>query len=58
MQEKFGIKIPNNTKEALLLDKINGDSKWFDVIQKELKALDDLGIWKFHPHYHKMPSNY
>ena len=27
IHEKFGIKIPNSVKEALLLDKIKGDTK-------------------------------
>ena len=58
MKEKFGIKIPNSTKEALLLDKINGDSKWFDAIQKELNALESLGVWKFHRIGHRMPNEH
>eukprot|EP00957_Ditylum_brightwellii_P179360 13664109-Ditylum_brightwellii.AAC.1 len=27
-KEKFGIKIPNSTRETLLLDKANRDDKW------------------------------
>ena len=33
-QDKFGYKIPNNSREALLLDKKNGDTLWDDVISK------------------------
>eukprot|EP00957_Ditylum_brightwellii_P183720 13993559-Ditylum_brightwellii.AAC.1 len=32
IREKFGVKILRNTKEALLLDKKNGDSKWAEAI--------------------------
>ena len=32
MREQFGIKVPNSTKEALLLDMMSGDSKWHDAI--------------------------
>ena len=42
LREKFGIKISNNVKEALMLDKINGDTKWQDAIDKELRALEKL----------------
>ena len=42
IRDKFGVKIPNSTKEALLLDWINGDNKWCDSIQKELIALEKL----------------
>ena len=41
--EKFGIKKPNSIKEALSLDKINENSKWYDAIQKELSTLELLG---------------
>ena len=33
-REKFGIRIPNNVREALLFDKLNGDTKWADAIAK------------------------
>ena len=54
MRKKFGIKVPNSTKEASLLDKTNGDSKWHDAIQKELMALQKLNVWRFHLSNHKM----
>lgn len=46
--EKFGIKIPNNTREALLLDKMNGNTKWADAIAKEMLGLEQLGVFKYH----------
>ena len=48
MREKFGIKIPNNTREALLLDRMNGDNKWAEAIKKEMDALDQLGVFQYH----------
>ena len=34
--EKFGIKIPRNWKEAVKFDKANGDTKWQDAIRQEM----------------------
>ena len=34
---KFGIKVPHTVKEALSFDKDNGDTFWFDAINKEIK---------------------
>ena len=42
IREKFGIQILNAVKEVLLLDKINGNAKWCNAIQKEMKALEKL----------------
>ena len=35
--EKFGIALPKNVKEALQLDKNNGNNLWADVISTEMK---------------------
>ena len=35
--EKFGIYLPKNIKEALQLDKENGNNLWADAIAKEMK---------------------
>eukprot|EP00957_Ditylum_brightwellii_P003511 265943-Ditylum_brightwellii.AAC.1 len=40
IQEKFRIKIPGNAKEALLLDKKNGNNKWDEAILKEMGVLN------------------
>jgi len=48
IREKFGIKISRNTREALLLDKKNGDSKWAEAICKEMDALERLGVFQYH----------
>ena len=46
--EKYGIKIPRNTREALLLDKQNRNNKWGEAIMKEMKSLDTLRVFKYH----------
>ena len=33
---KYGIRIPKSVKEALQLDKENGDTRWWDSIQQEM----------------------
>ena len=32
---KYGIRVPNTVKEAILIDKENGDTLWWDAIMKE-----------------------
>ena len=34
---KFGIKLPHSVKEALEIDKQNGNTLWYDAIMKEMK---------------------
>lgn len=34
---KFGIRVPKSVDEALQLDKENGNTLWYDAIQKEMK---------------------
>ena len=42
----------------MILDRINGDNKWHDAMQKELMALEKLNAWKFHLSHHKMLRDY
>ena len=37
----FGIRIPKSIREARLLDKMNGNTKWDDAIETELRALHE-----------------
>jgi len=49
---KMGIKVPRNTKEALLFDRINKNTLWADAIFKEMCGLRRLNVFKFHaPNY-------
>ena len=36
---KFGIRLPKTVKEALELDKLNGNTLWQDALEKEMKAV-------------------
>ena len=47
-KEKFGIKIPNTTKQALQLDATAGNRKWYEAIKKEMDNLDCLKVFKYH----------
>ena len=47
-KEKFGIKIPNTTKQALQLDAAAGNKKWHEAIKKEMDNLDRLKVFKYH----------
>ena len=38
----FGIKVPKNHKEAIQLDKENGNTKWADAEAKEIDELNSL----------------
>jgi hypothetical protein len=46
--EKFGLEVPYNTREALMLDKKNKNTKWADAIAKEMNGLDRLGVFEYH----------
>ena len=43
---KFGVQVPRNTKEAYRIDRENGDTKWADAIEKELKQIDDYNTFR------------
>ncbi len=52
---KYGVKIPKNIKEALMMDKFNKDDLWKEAIIKEISALMGRqtfeylsGTWKKH----------
>ncbi len=36
---KYSVKVPHNVKEALQLDKANGDKQWKEAIMKEVSAI-------------------
>ena len=41
----FGIELPRNLKEAIILDKKNGNTKWQDAWQAEIDQLQDFGTF-------------
>jgi len=46
-QEKYGIEIPRNTREALLFDLKNNNMKWADAIAKEMGSLERLNVFEY-----------
>ena len=57
-REKFGIKIPNSVKEALIFDRQNNNTLWGDAILKEMTALDQARCFKYYPPTYKVPQGY
>ena len=55
---KFGIKVPNNVREALSLDKENGNNLWAEAIQKEMTALNQASVFIHHPPSYKVGNQY
>jgi ribosomal protein L37E len=49
---KYDIRVLRNTREALLLDKQNKNTKWADAIAKEMTALNRLDVFEY-----KSPSH-
>ena len=47
-KEKFVIRIPKNSHEALHLDKQNGNTKWAEAIDKEMSGLNRLKAFIYH----------
>eukprot|EP00957_Ditylum_brightwellii_P171131 13026979-Ditylum_brightwellii.AAC.2 len=48
VKEKFGIEIPKNTCEALLIDCANGDNKWGKAIATEMNSLERFNVFEYH----------
>ena len=46
---KYGIKVPGNVREAIEIDKANGDTYWQDAMRLEVGALLDLDCFEFKP---------
>ena len=46
---KYGVKIPRNIKEALRLEKENGNNKWAEAMKLEIQSLNDLECFEFQP---------
>ena len=44
---QFGVPVPRNVKEAHEMDKQNGDNRWKEAIEKEMKGLHDHQTFKF-----------
>ena len=54
----FGIRVPNNHEEAMYLDKIKCNTLWADAKFKEMREMDDIGVFCSLGHRVKVPLNY
>jgi hypothetical protein len=43
---KFGVRVPRNVMEALILDKENGNTLWKDAIKKEMTKIIEFQVFK------------
>ena len=46
---KYGIEVLKNPEHAMKLDENNGNTFWKDAIDKEIKALLEMGYFGFYP---------
>ena len=44
----MGIKLPRNTREALIFDRENKNTLWADAITKEMEGLERLHVFEYH----------
>jgi hypothetical protein len=58
MNFKFGVQIPKSLKEAIQIDKENGNCEWQDAIQKEIGKLFELCVFNVLKHSEKPPTGY
>lgn len=55
---KFGIRVPNSVREALIFDRENKNTLWGDAIQKEMAALDKAQVFQYHPGHFKISKGF
>ena len=48
-KKKSGLKISQNTRQALLLGIANGNTKWAKTNAKEMEGMKRLDVFKFYP---------
>ena len=57
-KEKFGVKVPNNVRDALILDRINKNTLWADAMTKEMSALNSAKCFLYYPPDYKFGSEF
>ena len=57
---KYGIEVPKNVKDALEIDKANGNTFWGGSLEKEIKSLLDLDCFECKPfgHHEKLDDSW
>ena len=48
-REKFSIKDPNGTREALMMERMNNNNLWYDSITKDVPAQERLVVFQYFP---------
>ena len=43
---KFGVRVPFGVKQAMMLDKDNGNTLWLEAIKKELECLNKWKVFR------------
>ena len=55
---KFGVQVPLGVKQALALDKKNGNTKWRDAIKTELSQLEEFQVFRLLAEGEPIPPGY
>ena len=55
---QFGVQVPMGVKQALALDKKNGNTKWQDAIKTELAQLEEFKVFRKLAKGETLPSTY
>ena len=53
LREKYGTRIPQSIRHAIIFDDENKNTKWQDSMAKEIGSLKKLNVFEFHPSNHK-----
>ncbi len=55
---KFGVEVPRSVPHAMYLDKVNGNTLWYDAIQKELNQLNEYKTFRTLNSLDEVPPDY
>ena len=55
---KFGVRVPFGVKQAMQLDKENGNTLWLDAIKKELDCLNEWKVFRILDEGEQAPEGY
>ncbi len=55
---KFGVRVPRNVKEALMLDRENGNTYWQEAMDAELDQLNEYNTFRSVGHNARTPDGY
>jgi hypothetical protein len=58
IKHKFGVRVPRHVKEALALDRQNGNTLWKEAIDREIHQLIDFETFRILKRNEKAPTDY